>query len=320
MKVLHVHGTGDAQSFGEARCGLKHAVLSFDISVDRRQNHRGVTTVHAGVLKMLRHSRDHDLAVVGNNVDVVLEGVLEVLADDNGVFARHVRGTAKVAIDILLVPDDAHCGARQNVRRAYQHWESHLGAEAEGVVHRAEGGPRRLVDTDRVTQPRELGAVLCDVDIVRAGAKNGRAGLLQRHCKVLGDLATEADDNALDALLVHDVEDALERDLVEVEAVAFIIVGRNSLRVVVQNGDALATGTEGAGSEHSAVVELHTAADAVHTTPQDQNDLLAEVNVVKLCVVRHIQIIALRRELTGDGVDLLHNRANAQLLTVLAHF
>lgn len=56
------------------------------------------------------------------------------------------------------------------------------------------------------------------------------------------------------------IQNALERELLEIEAVALIEVGADRLGVVVHHHCALAHPSEGANAGHSTPVELHTAA------------------------------------------------------------
>lgn len=57
-----------------------------------------------------------------------------------------------------------------------------------------------------------------------------------------------------------DVQDALERELLEIEAVTLVEVGADRLGVVVHHHCALAHLSEGSDAGHGAPVELHAAA------------------------------------------------------------
>lgn len=61
-------------------------------------------------------------------------------------------------------------------------------------------------------------------------------------------------------LLMIDVQDALERQLLEIEAVALVKVGADRLWVVVHHHCALAHLSEGSDAGHGTPVELHAAA------------------------------------------------------------
>lgn len=60
--------------------------------------------------------------------------------------------------------------------------------------------------------------------------------------------------------LMVNIQNTLERQLLEIEAVALVEVGADRLRVVVHHHCALAHVSEGADTGHGTPVELHTAA------------------------------------------------------------
>ena len=67
------------------------------------------------------------------------------------------------------------------------------------------------------------------------------------------------------AFKVNYVHHTLKGQLVEVEAVAHVIVGGNSLRVVVYHHRAVAFFADGLQGLHTAPVELYRRANAVGT-------------------------------------------------------
>ena len=122
-------------------------------------------------------------------------------------------------------------------------------------------------------------------------------------------------------LQFKDIHHALKGKLIEVEAVAHIIVGRYGLGVVVDHHAAIALAADGVKSLHSAPVELHTGADAVGTRAKHYNALpIAQiVYVVLLPTVSQVEVVGLSRIFSSQGVNLLDDRQDTLLLTMAAH-
>ena len=150
--------------------------------------------------------------------------------------------------------------------------------------------PLGLVDADRVAERRELVAVLGRVDHRGRRAGDVDRARLHLHRERVRDLAADGDDRVVAALLLVDVEDALERELLEVEAVALVVVGRDGLRVVVDHHGLLAHLAQRADRRDGAPVELDRRADAVDARAEDDRPRLVEFDVVLVAVVRHVEV------------------------------
>ena len=64
---------------------------------------RGVAGVNAGVLHVLADRVGQQLAVAGDAVELDLLGVLDELADDHGMLARHIDRLAQEALQLGVV-------------------------------------------------------------------------------------------------------------------------------------------------------------------------------------------------------------------------
>ena len=128
------------------------------------------------------------------------------------------------------------------------------------------------------------------------------------------------------ACSIVDVEDALERDLLEEERVALVVVGRDGLRVVVDHHRAVAELAQRADRADGAPVELDRRADAVRAAAEHHRRLrlarrargrdgrLGERRALvgAAAVVRHVEVVGLRGELRGERVDLLDARLDVR--------
>ena len=110
--------------------------------------------------------------------------------------------------------------------------------------------------------------------------------------------------------------------LVEIEAVAHIVVGRHSFRIIVDHDRTPPALFHGEKSVDRAPVEFHRAADTVCTRPEHHHRTVVVqiLHVVCIAVICEVQIVGHSRILCGKRIDLLHHRDNAELFAQSAHF
>mmetsp|Transcript_25250 Transcript_25250/g.75010 ORF Transcript_25250/g.75010 Transcript_25250/m.75010 type:complete len:998 (+) Transcript_25250:65-3058(+) len=311
---LHVEGAGDLERRGELVRDLLNLGHVGRVEGLRRQHQRRVARVHARVLDVLRHGVQQHLAVARHRVHVDLAPVLDELGDDDGVLLGDLRRLRQEAGELALRVGDVHRRAREDVRRPDEARVADARAKRERVLLRGEQLPLWLVDADAVAERGELVPVLGRVDHRRRRAGDVDAGRAHLERERVWDLAADRDDGGLAALLLVHVEHALERELLEVEAVALVEVGRDRLGVVVDHHGLLAELAQRADGRDGAPVELDRRADPVHARADHHRPLVLEVEVVLVAVVRHVQVVCGGRELGGHGVDLLDEGGHAHRL------
>ena len=86
---------------------------------------------------------------------------------------------------------------------------------------------------------------------------------MEFHGEVVWNLTTYRDDDAARLLQIHHVEHTLQREFIEVETVAHIVVGRYGLGIVVDHDRLIAQLTGGVDGIHRTPVELNTRTDTV---------------------------------------------------------
>ena len=219
--------------------------------------------MYAGILHMLGDGVFHDLAVAGHGVKLDLLGVFKEFGDHDRIFLRHLRRLAEELMHLLVVVADVHRCAGKHIAGTYEDREPYFLHEFVDLVFSGQLLPAGLVDAELVEHGGELVAVLGAVDRDGGGAEHGDVAAVELHREVVGDLSAHADDDAVGSLKVDDVHHALEAELVEVEAVAHIVVGRHCLRVVVDHDCLVAELAAGGGGVDRTPVKLHRAADAV---------------------------------------------------------
>ena len=142
---------------------------------------------------------------------------------------------------------------------------------------------------------------------------------MQRQRNVVRRLATHRNHHARRLLHLINVHHGLERDVLKVQSVRLIVVGRHGLGVVVHHDRLEALRTQCADRTHRTPIELNRRANPVHTRAQYHDAVVLKVQIMLHGVVRCVQVVRLRRELGCDCVDLLHERRDAQLLPSASH-
>ena len=110
---------------------------------------------------------------------------------------------------------------------------------------------------------------------IRSGgrAQHAHPGLVQLEGQVVGGLPAHGHDNAEGLLSLVDLADRLEGQLLEVQAVALVVVRADGLGVVVDENRLVAELAQGHDGIDAAPVELDGAADTVHPRPEDDDRL-----------------------------------------------
>ena len=102
----------------------------------------------------------------------------------------------------------------------------------------------------------------------------GTPARFERQREIQRRLPAELDDDAVRLFDVVDIENLFERERLEVQAIAGVVVGRNGLRIAVDHDRLMIELLQREGGVAAAVVELDALADAVRAAAQD-HDLLA---------------------------------------------
>ena len=236
------------------------------------------------------------------------------------VLFRHVGRQGQKVFEFFAVRHDVHRGAGEHVARPDQHREAHFVDETVDVVHRGQFPPSRLVDADPVEHRRKFVAVFGVVDVFGRSAEDRDVLILQPQGQVVRDLSAGRDDHAFGRFEVGDVEHPFERQLVEVEAVAGIVVGRNGFGIVVDHYRTQPLPADRVQRIDATPVEFHRAADPVG--PRSEHDhrtlVVREFDVVRRAVVRDVQVVGHRRVFGRQRVDLLDVRRDAAHFPVFA--
>ena len=270
---------------------------------------------------MLRDGVDDDFAIAGHGIHLDLFGMLDKLAHYDRVFLRYVGGQLQELFQLGVVRADVHRSTREHIRGTNQHGVTHLFHEVVDVGQRGQLAPTRLVDTQRVEHRREFVSVFGVVYAVGRRAQYAHVLLVEARGQVVGYLSAGRENYAVRILEFENIHHPLEGQLVEVEAVAHVVVGRYRFGVVVDHYTAVALFANGIQGLHAAPVELNRRAYAVSTRTQYHNRLVVAqvLHIVGDAAVGQVQIVGLCRILGGQRVDLFHHGDDAERFTELAH-
>ncbi len=320
-QVLDVEGSADVQLLGYGAAHLLYLAGRGEAQLLGGEDHRGVARVDTGKLDVLRDGILHNLALLRHCVELHFVCLCHELAHDDGVFLAHLLCHPEEALQLLVGVADVHGGSREDVRGTHQDGIAHLVDELLHVLHARQGTPAGLVDAELVEHGGELAAVLGTVDADGRRAEDRHALPVELHGEVVRYLSARGDNDAAGRLKVDDVEHPLKRQLVEVEAVAHVVVRRDGLRVVVYHDALVAELARGLYGVDRAPVELYAAADAVGAAAEHDDRLLVlvEVDVVAFRRVGHVEVVRQVGMLAGNRRDALHGGQDAELLPVGAH-
>ena len=167
-----------------------------------------------------------------------------------------------------------------------------------------------MVYADTVEHRREFSAVLGIVDILCRCAKYGYIHSIELHGAVVRNLSAGSNDDTMRHLQVNDVHNAFKGQLIKVETVTHIIVGRHCLGVEVDHDRAVALLTYSVQRLNATPVELYRRTDTVGTrTEHDDRALIVFIMyIVVRAGISDIEIVCLCRIFCSKGINLFHHR------------
>ena len=265
---------------------------------------------------MLANGVSKYLAILGYGIHLYLLGMLYELGDNHRVVFAHIGRQLEELAELALVGTYVHSRTRQYVRRTHEHWEAHTLYKLIDIFHAGERTPLGLVDSMLRKHGRELGTVLCIVDILGRSAQNRHIFSVKPHRKVVRNLSTRRDYHTMRILQFDDIEHALKREFIEIEPIAHIIVRGHCLRIIIDHDRTVTLLANRVERLHAAPVKLYRTADTVcaRTKDYDRTLIVRESDVGANSCISNIQIIGLSRILCRQSVNLLHNGHDAIIL------
>ena len=156
--------------------------------------------------------------------------------------------------------------------------------------------------------------VLRPVDVRGGGTEYVHAALGELDGKVIRYLPSHGDDHSLRGLEPDDVHDPFERQFVEIQPVAHVVVRGDGLGIVIDHYTPPALPADLLHAGYGTPVELDGTADVVFAGSKhyDGTSVILVWNFVLRSIISEIQIIGLVRGGSGKGVDTFDHRDYAE--------
>ena len=269
---------------------------------------------------MLHHTADDAEFAVGNAIHIDLGGVLQKAVHQNGTLGAGFHGSADVAAEVGFIMDDFHGTPAENKGGADQHGIANARGDIDGLLLVRGGAALGLAQPELVEHGREVLPILGHFNAARLGANDGATICGEAGGEVQRGLTTELHDDGIGFFPLIDIEDILERERLEVELVAGVVIGGNRLGVGIDHDGLPTEFLQREGGVDAAVVELDTLADAVRSTAEDENLLFVAAAGFVLIAVGGIVIGRERLKLRRAGVHEAVSGNDASGLARLADF
>ena len=171
------------------------------------------------------------MAGVGNAVHVHLGGVFEELVHEHGPLGRRLDGEAHVVLQFRVRVNDLHRPSAEHEAGAHEYGVTQLLGGRQGLDFVGRDAIGRLRDFQPVEHCREQLAILGNLDALRAGAEDVHAVFLEAQGQVERRLPAELRDGAPASFTLVNVQHVFERERLEEQFVARVVVGRNGFRI-----------------------------------------------------------------------------------------
>ena len=210
-------------------------------------------------------------AAVRDAVHVELDRVVEELVHEDRLAVRGGDGLRGVFLQLLRRGDDRHRAPAEDEARAHEDGVAELRGDPARVGDGVRDAARRLLHARLGDERLELVAVLGAVDVARRRAEHLHARRLEPRGEVERGLSPELDDRAVAPLALVDLHRVLERERLEVEPVARVVVGGDRLGVGVHHHDLEPPLPQRERRVAAAPVELDSLPDPVRPPAEDQD-------------------------------------------------
>ena len=256
--------------------------------------------MHAGALDVLHDAGDEHIRAVGDDIHLQLRAH-HVFVHEHGVVDALRKDALHIRRDLVIVVDDLHVLAADDVRRAQQHGIAERLRGVQGLGQRLHTHALRARDVKLLEQGVKPLAVLGDVNALGRGAEDADAVAVER----LREPA-EGDHDADGVLDIDDLQHVLGRERLEIQAVGGVVVRGDGLGVVVDDDDVIAHGLERPHTVDGRIVKLDALPDADRARAEHHDDGLAAAREAARLAARvgaGVEIRGLRVKFRGAGVD-----------------
>ena len=215
----------------------------------------------AGPLDMLHDAGNQYVLPVGDYVHLQL-GAGHVLVHQHRVLNAAGEDAAHILLCLGPGAGDGHVLPADHVGGPQQHRVAQGLRRFQGLRQSVDAPALGPADAEALQNGVKAGPVLRHVNAVGRGAQNVDAQVIQILGELDGGLTAEGHHHADGLLHPEDIAHILGAQRLKVQAVGGVIVGGDSLRVVVDDDHVIAQFPQGPHAVDAAVVKLDALADA----------------------------------------------------------
>ena len=275
--------------------------------------------MHTGLLDMFHDAADQDVFTIRNGIDIDLDGIIQKTVEQYRRVIRNLHGLAHVACQVILRVHDFHGTSTEHIGRTHHQRITDFIRQCKGLFGIGCNLVGRLQQPQFLHHLLEALTVFRVIDRICRGADNGGTIRFQTTCQFQRRLSAILDDHALRLLDMDDLKHILQGQGFEIQAVGGIVIRRDRLRVAVDHDGLEAVRAAGHGGMHAAVIELDTLPDAVGTTAQHHDLVIAAGRRFAFLFIGGIHVGCRGRELGRTGVNPFVDRPHCQVVTTLTY-
>ena len=259
--------------------------------------------MNTGFFNVFHDHANHGRLAVGNAIDVDLDCVFQKTIDQDGAIRRYFNCARHVSAEIRLIINELHRAAAENKARSDQNWITNLACDLYRFVRVHGRTTRRLTQSKLVQHRCEKFSIFRGLDALRLRAENRNAGRFQSVREVERRLSAELHHHAFGPLLLIYIENVLQRERLEIEFVARVVIGRNRFRIRVHHDRFEPELAQRERGVHAAVIELDSLADAIWSASKNHYFTFPAFAPLVLVAVSGIIIRRISFELRRTGID-----------------
>ena len=233
----------------------------------------------------------------------------DILVHQDRAVLIHFHRVFEIMLQHLPVGHDLHGPAPQHEAGTYQHRIADVLRGPDPVGNVGHRHPLRVGDLQGFDDMLEGIPVLRTEDGRRIRAQDLHSPLFQRFRQIHRRLASQRGDDSQRLFQLHDVEDILHGEGLEIELVGTGIVRGHRLRVVVDDDGLIPHLMDGLHRVDGGIIEFHALPDADGAGAQYDDLLMGGDHGFVLLFVGGIEIRDIAVKFAGTGIDhLIHRR------------
>ena len=234
----------------------------------------------------------------------------------------HIRGQFKEPLHFTVIGTYIHGRSAEHITGSYQNGITYFVYKGINFTEGRQLFPAGLVNANPVKHGREFVPVFGIINIFSLRAEDGNFLRIKGHGQVIGYLASGRENHPPGRFQFNNIHNPFKSQLVKIEPVAHVVIGRNGFRIVIDHYRTPAFPANSQQRLHTAPVKFNGTPNAVGSGAQYHNGpfVLFIINIMSHPSVGQVKVIGPGRVFGGQGVNLFYHRQNAQRFSYLPYF